>query len=161
MTTIQDSKYQSKIQKFKNIQSGVDVDVLMKALENQENESLMNLTTIKIKEMNLNIIKELHLPREMTLSYMKKINGYRYVDELKDIKYGTFIKWIPISDPEYLPLNSGGMLCDIKVTDTGVILICKNFMHKHYQIKLDECLLFQKLSNQELVLLSALDHLAK
>ena len=142
-----------------NTKNGLDVDVLMKALEKQENESLMNLTTLKIKEMNLSIIKELQLPREMTLSYMKKLNGYRYVDELKDIKYGSFIKWIPITDPTYLPLNTGGVICDIKVTNTGVILVCKNFMHRHYQIKLDECLLFQKLSNQELVLLSALDHL--
>jgi len=140
--------------------SELDVDILMKSLDNRDNESLMNLTSIKIKEMNLNIIKELHLPREMTLSYMKKLNGYRYVDELRDIKYGSFIKWIPITDPSYLPLNVGGILCDIKVTEIGVILVCKNFMHKFYQIKLDECLLFQKLSKQELVLLYALDHLA-
>ena len=160
MTSHDTQKYQTKINKLKNATNGLDVEVLMKALENQENESLMNLTTTKIKEMNLNIIKELQLPREMTMSYMKKINGYRYVDELKDIKYGSFIKWIPITDPNYLPLNTGGMICDIKVTNTGVVLVCKNFMHKHYQIKLDECLLFQKLSNQELVLLSALDHLA-
>jgi len=92
---------------------------------------------------------------------MKKLNGYRYVDEIKDVKYGAFIKWIPISNPEYLPLHTGGMICDIKVTDNGVIIVCKNFMHKHYQIKMDECLLFQKLSHQELVLLAALDHLDK
>jgi hypothetical protein len=133
----------------------------MKALDNEQNETLINLTTKKIKEMNLNIIKELHLPRDITLIYMKKLNGYRYVDEIKDVKYGAFIKWIPISNPEYLPLHTGGMICDIKVTDNGVIIVCKNFMHKHYQIKMDECLLFQKLSHQELVLLAALDHLDK
>jgi len=139
----------------------MDVNVLLKALDNDQNEALINLTSNKIKEMNLNIIKELHLPRDITLTYMKKLNGYRYVDEIKDVKYGAFIKWIPISNPEYLPLNAGGMICDIKVTDTGVMIVCKNFMHKHYQIKMDECLIFQKLSHQELVLLSALDHLAK
>jgi len=141
--------------------SEMDVNVLLKALDNDQNEALINLTSNKIKEMNLNIIKELHLPRDITLTYMKKLNGYRYVDEIKDVKYGAFIKWIPISNPEYLPLNAGGMICDIKVTDTGVMIVCKNFMHKHYQIKMDECLIFQKLSHQELVLLSALDHLAK
>jgi len=139
----------------------MDVNVLLKALDNEQNEALINLTSNKIKEMNLNIIKELHLPRDITLTYMKKLNGYRYVDEIKDVKYGAFIKWIPISNPEYLPLHAGGMICDIKVTDTGVMIVCKNFMHKHYQIKMDECLIFQKLSHQELVLLSALDHLAK
>jgi hypothetical protein len=90
-----------------------------------------------------------------------RLKGYRYIDEVKDIKYGGFIKWIPLQDPSYLPLNAGGIISDIKVTDNGLILVYKNFMHKYYQIKMDECLIFQKLSNQEQVLLSALDHLAK
>lgn len=135
-------------------------ELLTKALENDKNESIINLTTKKIKEMNLNIIKELHLPRDIILIYMKKLNGYRYVDELNDVKYGAYIKWIPILDPKYLPLNAGGIICDIKITDNGVIIICKNFMHKYFQIKMDECLIFQKLTSQELILLSALDHLS-
>lgn len=134
-------------------------ELLTKALDNDKNESIINLTTKKIKEMNLRIIKELHLPRDITLNYMKKLNGYRYIDELNDMKYGAFIKWIPIENPNYLPLNAGGIICDIKITDNGVMVICKNFMHKHFQIKMDECLIFQKLSSQELILLSALDHL--
>ncbi len=32
---------------------------------------------------------------------------------------------------------------------------------KHFQIKMDESLIFQKLTQQELVLLNALDHLSK
>jgi hypothetical protein len=139
----------------------VNTELLVKALENEDNESLMNLTSKKIKEINLNILKELHLPRDITVTYMQKLNGYRYIDEVKDIKYGGFIKWIPIQDPSYLPLNTGGIISEIKMTDNGMILVCKNFMHKYYQIKMDECLIFQKLSNQEKILLSALDHLAK
>ena len=138
----------------------IDTETLVKALENNDNESLMNLTSKKIKEINLNILKELHLPKDVTISYMKKLNGYRYIDEVKDIKYGGFIKWIPIQDPEYLPLNTGGIICEINITDDGMVLVCKSFMHKYYQIKMDECLIFQKLSNQEQVLLAALDHLA-
>ena len=121
----------------------------------------MNLTNKKIKEININILKELQLPQDVMSGYIKKLNGYRYIDEVKDIKYGGFIKWIPLQDPSYLPLNTGGIISDVKVTDNGLILVYKNFMHKYYQIKMDECLIFQKLSNQEQVLLSALDHLAK
>ena len=139
----------------------LNVDILVKALEDEKNESIMNLTTKKIKEMNLQMIKELQLPKDSTLLYMKKLNGYRYVDEVNDVRYGAFIKWIPINDPNYLPLNAGGIVCDIKVSNSGILIVCKNFMHKHYQIKMDECLLFQKLSHQELVLLAALDHLDK
>ena len=139
----------------------LNVNNLMYALDNDKNDSIMNLTTRKIMEMNLNIIKELHLDKVTTLSYLKKLQGYRYVDEITDLKHGSFVKWIPLKDPSNLPLNCSGIICEIKITDDGVVIVCKNFMHRHYTFKMDECLIFQKLTAQEQVILSALDHLEK
>ncbi len=139
----------------------MDVNKLMDALDNEDNEGIINLTSKKILEMNLNVIKELHLDKPTTLNYLKKLKGYRYVDELNELKYGGFIRWIPITDPNYLPLHYCGMICDIKITDNGVIITCKNFMHRHYTFKMDECLIFQKLTSQEQVIIYALDHLDK
>ena len=48
----------------------VDVNKLMYALDNENNENIMNLTTQKILETNLNILKELHLDKETTLNYL-------------------------------------------------------------------------------------------
>ena len=137
----------------------VDVNKLMYALDNENNENIMNLTTQKILETNLNILKELHLDKETTLNYLKKLKEYRYIDEINDLKHGSFIKWIPITDPSYLPLHHCGMICEIKITDNGVFITCKNFMHRHYTFKMDECLIFQKLTSQEKVIIYALDHL--
>jgi hypothetical protein len=137
----------------------MDINKLLNALDNDNNENIMNLTTQKILDMNLKILKELHLEKSITLDYYKKLKGYRYVDEIKDLKYGSVIRWIPINDPKYLPLKYCGMICDIKISDNGVFIVCKNFMHKHYTFKMEECLIFQKLTHQERVLLSALDHL--
>jgi hypothetical protein len=139
----------------------MDVDKLMKALDNDNNEGIVGLTTKKINEMNLKILKELHLGREVTIDYLKKLRGYKYVDEMKDLKYGGVIRWIPITDPNFLPLHYCGIICDIKITDNGVLIVCKNFMHRHYTFKMDECLIFQKLSDQERIILAALDHLDK
>ena len=66
-----------------------------------------------------------------------------------------------ICDPENMILAKGGVLCDIIINDEGVNLTFKNFMHQHFQIKMQECLLFQKLSNEEKVLLSAIEYLNK
>ena len=137
----------------------MDTNKLLNALDNDTNESIMNLSTQKIMELTLKIIKELHLPRETSLNYLKKLKGYRYIDELSDLKHGSFIRWIPITNPEYLPLHNCAMICEIKIMDDGVLIACKNFMHRHYTFKMDECLIFQKLTNQELIILSALDHL--
>jgi hypothetical protein len=83
----------------------MDLDKLLYALDNDNNENIINLTSKKILELNYNIIKELHLDKPTTLNYLKKIRGYRYVDEIHDLKHGSFIRWIPIIDPNYLPLH--------------------------------------------------------
>jgi hypothetical protein len=139
----------------------MDVNKLLKALDNEENENLFNFTTAKLKELNFNVLKELQLNKPTFVDYMKKLQTYKYIDEMNELKNGAFLRWIPIIDPENLPLKKGGVLCDIKVTEKGVSLVCKGFLGNHFQINMEECLIFQKLSDQELVLLSALDHLAK
>ena len=112
-------------------------------------------------EMNLNILKELQLDKTLTLDYLKKLKGYKYIDEINELKYGSFVRWIPISNPNYLPLHHCGIICEIKIIDDGVLITSKNFMHRHYTFKLDECLIFQKLTSQEQVIINALDHLEK
>ena len=139
----------------------MDTEKLLKALDDESNENLLNFTTKKLREMVLNILKELHLPRKETLIMLNKLKYYKYVDEMNDIKYGTYIRWIPISNPEDIDLKKGAIFCEIKITDDGVFLVCKGFGKKHFQIKMDEILVFQKLTDQEQVLLSALDHLSK
>ena len=82
---------------------------------------------------------------------------------MNDLKYGTYIRWIPIENPENIQLTKGALFCEMKITNEGVFCICKNFGFKqrHFQISMDKNLIFQKLTDQELVLLSALDHLSK
>ena len=141
----------------------MNVNQLLKALDDETNENLFNFTTKKIIEMNLNILKELHLDKKETLDLLKKLKEYKYVDEMSDLKYGTYLRWIEINNPENIYLTKGAIFCEIKITYDGVFIVCKNFgySNKYFQIKMDECLIFQKLTNQEQVLLSALDHLSK
>jgi hypothetical protein len=141
----------------------MDVHKLLKALDDDSNDNLMNFTTKKIKEMNLNILKELQLTKKETLDLFNKLKDYKYVDEMSDLKYGTFIRWIPIEDPTNIYLTKGALFCEMKIRDDGVFCVCKNygFPPRHFQISMDKNLIFQKLTDQELVLLSALDHLAK
>lgn len=141
----------------------MDVNKLLKALDDETNETLFNFTSDKIKEMNLNVLKELQLARKDTLEILRKLQDYKYVDEMNDLKYGAYIRWIPIEDPTNIYLTKGALFCEMKITDDGVFCICKNygFNSRHFQISMDKNLIFQRLTDQELVLLSALDHLSK
>ena len=145
------------------MENELNVAKLLEALDVETNENIMNLTTAKIKEMNLKILKELRLSKKDTLELLTKLNGYKYVDEMNDLKYGTYLRWIPLNDPENIHLTKGAVFCELNITDNGVLIVCKNlgYSTRHFQIKMDECLVFQKLTQQELVLLNALDHLSK
>ena len=139
----------------------MDVNKLLKALENENNENLMNFTTLKLKEMNRRVLKELPLSKDKYIDFVKKLQEYKFVDELNDLKYGTYIRWILINNPKKLELTKGAIFCETKITDEGIVLVCKGFYHKYFQIKMEDCLVFQHLTNEEKVLLNALDYLAK
>ena len=51
---------------------------------------------------------------------------YRFIDELPDLHYGSYIRWITIKDPENIKLTNGGIVCEMKVGDDGIIIVCKN-----------------------------------
>jgi hypothetical protein len=141
----------------------MDVNKLLKALDDETNETLMNFTTDKIREMNLNVLKELHLPKDQTLKLLKKLKDYKYVDEMNELKYGAHIRWLPLEDPENIHLKQGAIFCEMKIKEDGVYCLCKNygFKSRHFYLSFDKQLIFQKLTDQEQVLLSALDHLSK
>jgi|TARA_Y100000591_G_C21836117_1_gene702595 hypothetical protein len=134
------------------------VDDLLDALENESNSSIINLTTKKIKEQKNNVLQQIQLPREKLKLYHKKLKDYRYCTDLKDIQYGFYIRWIPLKDPENMNLTNGAIICDVKLVNGQLHVLCKN-RGRMMQIKFDEVLIFQKLSEQERVILSILDYL--
>ena len=126
-------------------------------LDDESYSFLYKLTTKKIKAMNLKMLQELNLE-----GLIGKLTNYIYVDELNELRYGTYMRWVKLNDPKNLVLTRGALFCDTKITEDGVFLVCKNVNSpNHFQIKLDECLLFRKLTDQELVLLAAIDHVSK
>jgi len=139
--------------------SELDVEQLLQALDNDENESMIDLTTLKIKSIKNDMLQKLQLPKKTLKNYHKKLKDYRYVGELHEIRYGAYIRWINLKNIDNIRLTNGGIICDIQVTNTGLWIKCKNNMNRFFQLKLDECLIFQKLSDQERILLKALDYL--
>jgi len=136
-----------------------DNNNLLHALENETNSSIMNLTTSKIKEHKNNILQQLQLERNKLKTMHDKLTGYRYCTDMSDLQYGYYIRWIPLKDPENLYLTNGGILCDMKIINNQIQIICKNFRNSFFQFKFDEAVIFQKISPQEKVILSVLDYL--
>jgi hypothetical protein len=139
----------------------LDSDYLLKALDNENNTGIEQLSTRKIKAMKNDYLQQLQLSREKLKDFHIKLKEYRFVDDLTNIQYGRYIRWINLKKPDNIVLTNGGVIIDIKLEGDGIYILCKNFRNNRFQIKIDECFIFQKLTDQEKTIISALDYLEK
>jgi hypothetical protein len=137
------------------------INEVLSALDNEENENILKKTSEQINKEKLDILNDLSLSEENLNEIISKLDEYMYVDEIPDIKYGNYIRWISLNNMENIKLTHGGIVCDIDICDNGVIIKCKNFKNRMFSLHLSKSLIFRKLSNQEKVLLSVSDYLSK
>lgn len=141
--------------------SDLNVNKLLNALENESNSSIINLTTYKIKTIKNNMLQKLQLDRDKLKFFHKKLKHYRYCSDMNDLQYGFYIRWFNLNYPENIKLTNGGIIIEIDIIKDCIQLRIKNNMNRIFQIKFDEVMIFQKISPQESVILSILDHLEK
>lgn len=139
----------------------MDVNKLILAVDNENNENILNLTTRKIKTIKNDILQKLQLNKQQLKLYHKKLKEYMYVDETHEIKLGRYIRWISLKNPSKIKLTNGAIVCDIQVGKDSMIIVCKNNMNFFIKININENLIFQKLTEQEKILLHAMDYLNK
>ena len=136
-------------------------ELLRTALNNENNSNIMELTNAKISQWKNDALQRLFLERKELKSFHKKLKEYKYVSDMSDLSYGHYIRWINLKNPDSFKLTNGAIVCDIKVINNQVQIICKGGNRRIFQIKFDENMIFQKLTDQEKVLLSVLDYLNK
>lgn len=141
--------------------SELQIDQLLGALENETNESIMELTNAKIKQINNDALQRIQIRGNELKQMHKKLKEYRVIRDLRDIQLGYYIRWIPLKDPTNIYLTNGGIIIDIDILKNGIHVRVKNNRNRIFQIKYDECIIFQKLTVQEKIILSVLDHLDK
>mgnify|MGYP001318982661 FL=1 len=144
----------------------MNIEDVLHSLDNDKNLSISKLTYDKINNMKYNMLERLGINDDELESMLHKLADYRYVEELQDIQHGAFIRYVPLTSKNgqkegEIVLKNGGFICEVKILGSGVHLLCRNHFRKIFQLKLDEVLIFQKLSNQEEIILSVFDYLAK
>ena len=137
----------------------MDIHHLLHALNNDNNESVVELDYATIAKQKNDLLQQLNLPREDLIKLQKQLKMYRCVNNMEDLRFGSYVRWISLKNPEIIKLTNGGIVCDIKVVNGDIHIKCKNKMNMLFQAKMSEILLFQKLSEQEEVILKALKYL--
>ena len=102
-------------------------------------------------------IDEISISEENKDVILKKLNGYRFVDEIHELHKGKMVRWIR---NETVKLTNGGIVTDIKFLDNGVHVLCMNNQRRFIQYKYDDCYTFQKMSIEEQLILMAYEELS-
>ena len=139
----------------------MDFDLLKKALENDDNVGLINTSIQEIKDKKNNILQQLGLNRDDLKMFNSNLKGYRYIEELKDLKIGSNIRYIKLKNIENIKISGVNNLCEMKVLNHGIGLVFKNFQNRFFTIYFNDNLIFQKINCEEEVILKAIKHLNK
>jgi hypothetical protein len=142
--------------------SNITLDVTIEEIiQELDDKRLLYLTSSKIKELKNNVLQKLYFSRTQLLHYHKVLKEYRFVDEIDELKIGGYIRWFNLNDMEHLKLTNGGIIIDIKNGKEDVVVVCKNNMNRVFSLILNQCIIFQKISIQESLLIKIIDYASK
>jgi len=134
--------------------STIDIDALIQKME--DNHYLENKSLDRISKEIFDAIHSLgqsDCVEEVLQNMCVRLSGYRLVDRICDLRNGRLVRWVKKKNP--LVLTNGGLLVNVKIENTGVKLLCKNNMNRFFSFLFDDCLIFQKLTMEEQVILMA------
>ena len=143
------------------------MNTLLSALDNEKNSTIMNLDYKTIKKMKNDILQQLQIKGEDLKKMHEKLKNYRYIDTIDNLNIGGYVRWINLKKLEKQEgeidfkkiLTNGAIICDWKILDNCIHIVCKTNQHRIIQLNFDENLLFQKLTEQEEILLSVIKYL--
>jgi len=143
---------------MEDIALNLSLDEIIKELDDK---NLLYMTSGKIKELKNNILQKLYFEREELLHYHKVLKEYIYIDELDEVKLGSYIRWFNLKNMEKLKLTNGGIVVDFKQGKEDIIILCKNTMGKFFSLQLNKNVIFKKMSTQEKILIKIIDYIHK
>jgi hypothetical protein len=143
--------------------SKLDPEELLRELSKDKNNYIEEKTTADIlNEMKQSIVDEFgdHLSNTDINNILKRLVGYRVVDELDAIHIGQYTRWIQKYQDD-VKLTNGGILLNVIFTVEGINLTIRLWNNRTIQVRFDDCLIFQKLSFGEQLILMASDYVNK
>lgn len=161
----------------------MDIQALDKALENQENASIMQTSHSEIKKKKNDILQKLQLKGTVLKTMHATLVGYKYIDSIDELTIGRYIRWISLKRPDHISLTNGAHVCNINIQDYAdshhhddddddgdqaqeckTCIRCKVVRNKgplFFNLNFDENLIFQKITEQEWIILDALAAIEK
>ena len=128
--------------------STIDIEAVIKKTDDVH--YIEGKTVADISKEVFEAINPLDIPEENKQDICQRLIGYRWVDRLCDLRSGRLVRWVKKDK-----LTNGGLLMNVKIENTGVILLCKNNVGRFFCVKWDDTIVFQRLTMEEQLVLMA------
>jgi hypothetical protein len=128
--------------------STIDIEAVLKKTDDVH--YIDGKTVADLSKEIFETVDALDISEENKRDICQRLIGYRWVDRLCDLRSGRLVRWVKKGK-----LTNGGLLMNVKIENTGVILLCKNNVGRFFSIKWDDSVVFQKLTMEEQLVLMA------
>ena len=138
----------------------LDINAILSAMNKRENNTIANMTLKKIAARRHEILSSLNVTPEKMEEFERKLHMYRVIEDPHDLKNNQLIRWIPLRSLETRPyVTLGGCLFRIKQNETDGLhtVTIRNVKRFVFNIKFELNVVFQRLSQEELLILRAVE----
>lgn len=143
-------------EKEKNVE--IDVNELLNTVENK-NSHLENKTFTMINTEIIHALKTLDCNDTQLSSMCKQLYEYRLIQEICDLHKGKCVKIIRVNQTPPVKISTFGVVSDIKFKENGIYVTCMFFHPIRYMTyKYDNYMTFQKMTEEELMILHLQEH---
>lgn len=133
------------------------MDLINEILEGIEKSELSDTNYGIIKSENNDILQKIH--HNNIKAALKKLNEYRFCDNVNMLNTGRYIRYIPLLGMNMLKLANGGIIINIKRSDSDILIICKNAFNRIFTVSFTKSIIFQKFTTDEKIILDAIKYL--
>jgi hypothetical protein len=145
----------TQIEQFRNDASTKPTINIAELLKDVSNDQTQHLEGQTIESIGRSIYDSLLLrvSGDMIQPFYEKLTGFRHIDKVYLLHRGKYARWIR-NDSAPPKLENGGIVVDTKITDNGVTVLCK-IGNRFTQYRFNDCITYQKLTPDEMLVLTA------
>ena len=139
-----------------SLSSTLNIDELIKTTNTEHTDYLNEKTMDDILNEMQNALSELVINDKTKQLFYNKLAGYRVIGNIYELHKGKHIRWIRNKSPD--KIMNGAIVAEIKFYDSGTHILCRTMQKRVFQIIYDDCLIFQKLTSGEQLILMAYEY---
>jgi len=155
-----------------------DMNYMLNALDNEKNHRILNKSQHTIKDEKNEILQKVGINGKYLSILHKKLQSYAYISNIHDLNEGSFIRWINLKKAfdytsryehqntlkmeNVFKLTSGCTICSIETNKKNPMYGLIRLKNKHMFISIyfQDCIIFQKFTMQEELLMYVMKYLS-